>query len=192
LDFLDELKGQIPEQDLNIHTLHKREGLIFRGHPAFRGPKPWRDWALFDWGGQNNTLPGQIWCFVVVKNLTKASRIRHGGIDVVNGTYAVIESAEFVTPSQETDISDIFVPIKKDVIQTRTERRGWRRKFWLCDVESITKPLVVVPNIGSKTGNEFFIVRQRQEWVDEFKKWLDTTSNNDVIGRGEPIPTHSL
>jgi hypothetical protein len=74
----------------------------------------------------------------------------------------------------------------KDAAQTNDGDRPWRRKFLLADVEAITQPLVVIPNIGGKKKLEFFVVRQRQEWVDVFKKWLDASHENDKIGPEEP------
>ena len=47
---------------LCLFTEHKRFDQIFRGSPLYLG-KPWRDWVMIDWGG-NNILPSQIWIFV--------------------------------------------------------------------------------------------------------------------------------
>jgi hypothetical protein len=80
--------------------------------------------------------------------------------------------------------------INKEVAQTADGDRPWRRKFHLANVEAITEPLVVVPNIGGKKGTEFFIVSQRAEWVKMFKKWLDAPNGLDVIGDEEPTPSH--
>lgn len=190
LCFLDELQTKLGITKLKIRGVHNREGLKFRGSPEFRD-KPWRDWAMIDWGGgPASVLPGQIWCFVVVENVKEADpTFKHGGIDVENGHYAVIECADYSLQSAETRLSDIFVPIKKDVAQTADGDRPWRRRFWLADVEAITKPLVVVPNIGGKEGVEFFIVKQREDWVTEFKAWLDMPDAHDVIGDDEPVPS---
>ena len=104
---------------LNIRGQHKREGMIFHGHPNFR-ERPWRDWATFNWGNQE--LPGHIWCFVIIDKLPtifdgarNVTTIKHGGIDVQRGTYAVIESANFDTRVSEKNKSDLFIPIRKDI-----------------------------------------------------------------------------
>lgn len=187
--FLDELQAKLEVDHLDIRSLHAREGIKFRGSPMFLG-KPWRDWAMIDWGGPNSTLPGHIWCFVVIDTmLDRDVPIRHGGIDVQNGHYAVIECADYTQARNEKRASDIFLPIKKDVAQTATDDRPWRRKFWLANVEAITKPIVVVPNVGGKKGIEFFIVQQRAQWVAEFKDWLDKPDQFDVIGPNEPVPS---
>jgi hypothetical protein len=117
--------------------------------------------------------------------------VRHGGINVENGHYAVVECADYAQERREKQMSDIFVPIKKEVAQRATADgdQPWRRKFWLADVEAIAKPLVVVPNIGGKQGVEYFIVKQREEWVQEFKAWLDRPVAHDIIGNEEPVPS---
>jgi hypothetical protein len=193
IDFLYELQQKLGISNLRIRGTHTRENQIFRGSPRYRD-EIWRDWALFDWGGPSSTLPGQIWCFVVVNSLPKGeiSDIHHGGILVENAHYAVVECADYATTPRAKKLSDIFMSINKEVAQTADGDRPWRRKFYLANVEAITSPLVVVPNIGGKKGTEFFIVRQREEWVTEFKKWLDAPSIDDVIGAEEPKPSHFI
>jgi hypothetical protein len=151
--------------------------------------KPWRDWAMFDWGGPNKTYPGQIWCFVVIDSLDDQKTFVHRGVEVENGHYAVIESTDFVRMATGAQASDIFIPIVKEVARTGHENRPWRREFWLANVEAITRPLVVIPDIGGKKGIEFFIVKQREDWVVEFKAWLERDDAEDVIGDEEPEPS---
>ena len=191
VSFLHQLQTKLGMRRLEIRGEHKRNGQIFRGHPDYRD-NHWRDWAMFDWGEMDGTLPGQIWCFVVIDSLLDHhdSGLYHGGIQLANGTYAVVETANIVKQVGEMKRSDIFLPIKKEVAQKATGNRGWRRRFYLADVECIHKPLVVVPDIGGREGIEFFVVQQRAEWVDEFKAWLDDPSRNDIIGEDEPMPSH--
>jgi hypothetical protein len=189
--FLEELQTKLGTSKLQIRCTHDREGVKFRGSPDFL-QKPWRDWAMIDWGGPNSTLPGQIWCFVIIDTMKDDDEdVRHGGINVENGHYAVVECADYAQERREKQMSDIFVPIKKEVAQRATADgdQPWRRKFWLADVEAIAKPLVVVPNIGGKQGVEYFIVKQREEWVQEFKAWLDRPVAHDIIGNEEPVPS---
>ena len=170
------------------------------GHPQYRDSF-WRDWATIDWGDE--TLPGQIWCFVVIDciptlpgrtkkdpRIEKPSGIFHGDIEVQNGAYAVLESTTYDKVKRNVERSDIFIPIKKEVEQTANKNRPWKRKFYLADVEAIQSPIAVVPNIGGKSRRDFFVVKQRGEWAEMFKEWLDDPPEHDVIGDDEPVPTH--
>ena len=48
-------------------TEHKRAGIIFRGHPAYRGSQGWFDWALFQWeSAKGISLPGHIITFLLL------------------------------------------------------------------------------------------------------------------------------
>ena len=149
--------------------------------------------SVINWGDKE--LPCQIWCFVVIDfdtNITDDSgndvSIYHGGIQVEKGCYAVVENATYDERDQEKKKSDLFIPIKKEVIRSNTLPSGWRRKFYLADVESITCPLAVVPNIGAAKRFDYLILKSRTEWVDIFKKWLDDPHENDVIPMTEPLP----
>ena len=190
--FLFELQSKLHINQLDIRVEHKRNGTIFRGHPNYR-EKQWKDWAIFDWG--NEQLPGQIWCFVVIDFDPKVKdkkgndvSVHHGAIKVERGTYAVIENATYDQRESETAISDLFVPILKEVVPNLEEVPGYNRKFYLVDVESIHDTVTIIPNLGGTTGNEYLIVKPRHEWVDMFKKWLDDPHNGDIIPLTEPKP----
>ena len=194
--FLFDLQKKLKVNNIQIRGEHKREGMIFRGHPNYRD-KPWRDWATIDWGDKE--LPGQIWCFVVIDfdpYITDDEGndviVYHGGIRVAKGCYAVVESAAYDDRNNEKAKSDLFIPIRKEIIHCRKSPGGWRRKFYLADVESITCPLAVVPNVGVNRRFDYLILKSRSEWVDIFKKWLDDPHENDRIPLTEPIPACSV
>jgi len=195
LRFLSDLQNKLRVSDLQIRAEHRREGMIFRGHPNYR-EKPWRDWATIDWGDEE--LPCQIWCFVVIDfdpNVRDATGNRviiyHGGIKVEKGTYAVVESANYDERDQEKVKSDLFIPITKEVIRSNQLPLGWGRKFYLADVESILSPLAVVPNIGARKF-DFLILKSRTEWAEIFKRWLDDPHENDKIPLTEPVPEYNV
>jgi len=195
VSFLIELQDKLNlggNNRLQIRAEHRRgAGIIFRGHPSYRG-KPWTDWAMFDWGDVK--LPGQIWCFVVIDSiLQRQDEVMHGGITLCNGTYAVIESCVPDNSADEKRVqSDMFVPYKKEVLTKQSATLPWKRNFYLADVDSIVDPLVVIPNVGGRTGTEQLLVKPRSEWVDDFKKWLAEPHNRDVIGEDDPMPSHNV
>jgi hypothetical protein len=188
--FLFELQTKLDIEKLQINCQHKRGGFLFRGHPDFM-EKPWRDWAMFDW--EDGELPGQIWCFVTVNSIVEGDEeVRHADVIVQNETYAVVECAYLDQRANEMKKSEIFIPINKEVKQTAQATQGWKRKFYLATVESIIKPLVVVPNIGGEAGIEYLWVLQRKEWVDKFKQWLGKNHRLDLVGKEEPVPLHHI
>ena len=195
ISFLFQLQTKLKVNNLKIRGEHKREGTIFRGHPNYR-EKPWKDWAMFDWG--NEELPGQIWCFVVIDFNPKIRDesgdyvfVHHGGICVKRGTYAVIESSMYDQRDQEKLKSDLFIPIKKEVVRRKHGCTNWKRKFYLADVEAISNPLMVIPNIGGRLGLEYLLMKQQREWVKMFKEWLDKSHDLDQIPLTEPIPAQN-
>lgn len=186
--------------ELEIRTQHCREGQYFRGSPKYRDGY-WRDWALIDWGDKDEeeetkTIPGQIWCFVVVKGVDNAAGgapiIFHGGVQVEDGVYAVVESAPTSTNKVARQMSDLFMPIEKEVEVIAFHNQAWKgkRKFYLADVEALHQPIAVIPDIGAESKTSFFVVKQRHEWVGMFKAWLDDPHEDDVIGPEEPVPSH--
>ena len=181
---------------MKILTEHKRNGVIFRGHPEYRGMH-WRDWVLVDWGGEDSKFPAEIWGFVILQGLPKESRrsasdkllLHHGDIDLEDGHYAVIESA-FFTETQaitfdrhgnqepQSNIremkSTLFEPIEKELASSQmTSDRGRRRKFYLADVEAFIDPLMVIPNVGNRKGLQYLQIKPRSQWVRVFEEWLD-------------------
>jgi hypothetical protein len=204
VSFLYSLQEKVTDHgfQLQIRTEHKRKGTIFRGTPIYRDAY-WRDWVLVNWG-DDTYLPAQIWCFVVIEgrpdsgtedsdlsNESQNVHLYHGGIPLKKGTYAVVEKSVFVTDKESLRKSDIFVPICKKVAARPNAHGGWRRVFYLVDVEAFMKPCVVVPDIGGRTGNEFFVVKQRADWAEEYKEWLNDPHEDDVIGPEEPQSSYT-
>ena len=146
---------------LRIYTDHKRLGQIFRGSPRKNG-KPWRDWVMIDWG-EDSLLPGQIWCFVDLREIPD-------GLSYEPGIYAVIESAEPNMAQEEENLGHLFVPFIKETI---TDNDGnVQRKFYLVDVESFAAPACLIPDIGNDTPGAFLRLVPRSEWSDQFIAWL--------------------
>lgn len=140
-----------------------------------------------------------MWCFVVIDfdpdvrdDDGNLKNIEHGGIEVKRGTYAVLESATYDERDTEKAKSDLFIPIKKEVGRKGNRNVPWKRKFYLADVEAIVCPLVVVPNVGGTHGYEYLLMRNRSEWTEIFKKWLDDPHENDEIPDTEPVPLHNV
>jgi hypothetical protein len=180
----DLVSNWIPE--VTVLTEHKRSGHIFRANPNFRSEgTAWRDWVKIDWGEEYGHLPAEIWGFVVLDSLpdvgNSEEELNYGGIQLRNGTYAIVESS-FVSKNQsERSMSDIFIPFHKEVGSISKNGVVTSRKFYLADVEAFVSPICVVPDIGAKPGNKYLQVKPRSEWVEEFIAWIEDPHEDDDI-----------
>jgi hypothetical protein len=183
--FLNDLQNKvidhIPDPFLPVLTRHKRGDTIFHGHPNHRGNGPWKDWAVVDWGPIEGKVPAHIWCFICVRNLpTGKNKIQHGGIDLKDGVYAVVETAKYDTDLAETTKSDLFMPLLLNVEGVDQDGDVTARKFYLADTEAIVGPCIVIPDIGG-APNAYFQVKSRSEWSNEFITWLNQPHTDDVM-----------
>jgi hypothetical protein len=163
--------GHMSQPFLPIKTDHQRGKTIFRGHPNYRG-KPWKDWALIDWGPGYGTLPSHIWCFVTLKNMPIGREtLQYGGINLTDGVYAVVEVANYA--ENQDGATDLFTPLELDVGETG-------RRFYLANTEAFVGTCCVVPDIGGGS-NCYFQVKPRAEWTNLFVAWLKAPHDQDVM-----------
>ena len=167
-NFLEAFMREKLEEDikvLSIRTQHNRHGVIFRASPFHLG-KPWRDWVMIRWGGEDDDdpyydLPAQIWCFIDLSHLKDGAAIEAG-------VYAVIESADPNDAREEQNISKLFEPYIK-------ERQGKNRKYHVVNTSSFAAPACVIPDIGNKkTDYAFLRLLPREEWCEKFNDFLET------------------
>ncbi len=173
LAFLDDaqykLRNWIPS--LDIRTEHKRNGQIFRGHPNYRSSGQWNDWVLVDWGANGHT-PAEIWCFLDLRDLPKRGiRMNIGGCQVKGGVYAVVEHADEPEDVNDQLNLDMFTKINK-FVHRDDDGRMTSRAFYLADVEAFVEAICVVPNVGAARDSEYFMVKARSRWSDDFIKWV--------------------
>lgn len=147
---------------INIFTEHKREGIIFRGSPYYRG-SPCRHWVMVNWGNEV-ILPAQIWCFLDLTDVPP-------DMTYEPGIYAVVESAKASTNQQEIKMSELFVPYLKETKGT-DENGQKKRKFYLVDVESFVSTACVIPDLGNKNPAAFLRLLPRHLWKNQFIAWL--------------------
>ena len=175
--FLCELQNKvidcIPQEELQVWTEHQRDSVVFRAHPLYRGNGSWRDWVLVDWGKEWGVLPCKIWCFVDLSNAdlpTGKSTIQHGDVDLKKGVYAVVECGDYSDEDDDIIASDLFQPLSLEVEEWMEDGTA-RRKLYMADVEAFKGPCIVIPDIGGY-GNEYFQVKDRSQWTQEFVAWL--------------------
>ena len=174
--FLNDLQNLvmefIPQRNLPVYTEHQRDEFMFRAHPNYRGDGPWKDWVLVDWGQGEGKLPCHIWCFIVLQDLPKNDpNLEFGGIELKDGTYAVVECAEYVEEETEVTQSDLFTPLELITQGMDDDGDVIGRQFYLADVDAFAGPCCVIPDVGGEC-NAYFQVKNRDEWSGLFQEWL--------------------
>jgi hypothetical protein len=181
--FLVELQAkvldQLPLNEMEIYTEHKRDAQIYRGHPNYVGKGPWRDWVWVDWGGEGE-LPCHIWCFVDLEGLAAGGQpIHHGGIRVLPGVYAVVETSYIDDDDNDVGRSDLMLPVRKEVEQNG-EGKVTKRTFYLANTSAFLRPCSVIADVGGP-ANKYFVVSSRSDWAKEFIKWVEQPHTDDVM-----------
>ena len=174
----------LPGQRLQIFTRHTRAGVIFHGHPNYRGQGPWKDWVVVDWGDHGRS-PCHINCFVKIDHIP-ASRngLEYGGIRLRNAVYAVVESSTLHADEAELGKSDLLVPLSKQIKGLDANDEVTGREFFLADTEAFVKPCAVVPDIGGPP-NQYFMVKSRDDWHNEFISWVERSHKDDLTSDEE-------
>ena len=176
-DLQDLVLPYIPSHHLPVFTEHKRNSVTFRGHPNYSGSGKWNDWAIFDWG-EEGEIPCRIWCFVKLFSMPKGrSRLQFGGIDLTDGVFVVVETAQYVEDQREKDLSDILIPITM-LTKSITNGKVSGRMFYLADTNAIVDPCCVIPDEGGEV-NAFFQVKNRTKWSQMFQDWVNRPHRED-------------
>lgn len=90
---------------------------------------------------------------------------------LADGIYAIVESSMYSNDEEDLKHSDMFRPLIKEVAEVDDDGHVKEWLFYLADVEAIEGPCCVVPDIGGRPNN-YFHVKKRSEWVEDFIQWL--------------------
>ena len=131
-----------------------------------------------DWGETEGELPAKIYGYVDLRRLSPGFWVEHGQCRVVSGVYAIIESATFAE-EEEIVKSDFFIRIHKEV-GGFTHDQVSHFKYHLADVEAFVRPVVVIPVMGGPP-NDYFLLRDRAKWKEDFESWLEDDHELDEI-----------
>jgi hypothetical protein len=86
-----------------------------------------------------------------------------------------------------------MMPVLKEV-EIGADGKVKNRTFYLADTEAFVGPYCAVPAIRGPT-NRYFVVKPRNEWTDEFLKWVKDEHNIDkmiVFPEDKPTPPPSV
>ena len=152
-------------------TEHTRNNCAFCGHPNYHHISSWHNWALFEWGGEeeNVAVPGHIVMFLLFENITEPISIDNDRVVVESsGLYALVESLDdgFGLINMNTLIAQTSLKIKKNLsqslrnhlIQTRKKLTKTKtnqkiskvqaNRFTLCHFETIDRPACLSYKVG--------------------------------------------
>jgi hypothetical protein len=110
---------------------------------------------------------------------TGRNSIKHGGISLEAETYAVVETASIVENDVTSIKSDLLTPITKDV-ELNDDGIVTKRTFYLANTEAFSDPCCVIPDLGG-ASNAYFVVKPRNQWANEFLRWVEDQHNLDVM-----------
>jgi hypothetical protein len=187
----DRIGQEVKDFKLCICSEHKRSGQLFRSHPNYRGKGPWRDWVMVKWAGQGD-FPSMIWGFLDLRELPEGCRVRLSNEDktvVDKGVWAVIESCNYTKIGPNVKQSELFTHIKLDATTFDQDGNVLQRRFFLVDVETFVRPVVVIPNVGTKT--EYLMMKPKVEWSEDFIKWIESKHIFDVQEM-QPLPVEEI
>jgi len=154
---------------------HKRNRIMFRAHPSYRGKGPWRDWVMIEWNVGD--FPALIWGYLDLTSLPDGETfLLTNGFHVSKGVYAIIESCSY-KDVEEGSHSDLFKGVILDAASLSDNGEVIERQFYLVDVETFKQPLVVIPNIGTK--REFLMMTPQSKWAEDFKVWIESPHKID-------------
>ena len=106
------------------------------------------------------------------------------GIDgIMRGIYAIVETSTYDQDEASLKISELFIPLKKK-IGGYTGNFVSHRIFLLADCDAIVSPIAVVPNIGGGQ-NEYFEVKPRAKWREDFISWLQSPMREEDLDLSE-------
>ena len=188
VEFLVELqhlaRNYLPDRKLCIFTEHRRDGVMFRGHPNYRCKGHWRDWVVVDWGAAYGKDPCHIWCFVELSGMPRGrSALHFGGAALEDGVHAVVEWPTYDDPETTDKMTDLFVPLTLDVGESDAQGKVTKRAFYLANVEAFVRTCIVIRDVGvnGDPTNEYFEVKPRSLWVKEFMGGLRRPHDEDEM-----------
>jgi hypothetical protein len=172
------------------HRTDTVEKFIFRAHPSYKSsdsshPEVWYDWATIQFD-EDISLPCQILCFLNLHHLTDP-HVKINGVTLDgDGQYAVVRC--FKSPPCGIRDAHVVPGEDDDVPYCRIVEWGeLDEHLYVVSVESILKPIAVVPNLPiSEAGKQskrlnpavdpkggYFVIHNQDRWAEEFSLLME-------------------
>ena len=175
LETLQEVAGTVEEWccPLLVRAELKLPGKqIYRACP-FKDGKAWYDWGLFRYRdattNQMKELPGHIRAFIDLRDMTmEGNRTQYEPT-----IYLIVETVKSNHEDQQYQIrSDLFVPYLKCKNRVPGSRQ-WERTRHVWPIDRLIGPTCVIPDVGNKNPDAFFMVRPLKQWGDIMGSWIN-------------------
>ena len=137
----------------------KLEKQIYRASPFYDG-KPWNDWAILELG--ESERPAQLMCFLDLTNLPEENPSPYN-----SSYYALIRPAAALEDDRS---SEFFSPYTKMI--DNTEDGSVRTRIRFAEVDLITGPVILIPDLDNPNPRAYLRMMRRTEWTNSFEEWL--------------------
>jgi hypothetical protein len=192
--FPDEIKqwfdreyGRGSSKTVYLYSELKRDGVLFRAHPDFRGQGPWFDYAMVRYDSiteEGDTV--QVQCPVRIAAIFRevdsvtGSTVSDPDKEGDDGLRVLVQESEWQSPEQEENKSILFSEFTLQSIPPRNKNDPYKRaKFERRNVSELNSRIYCIEKdpVGScfckpaESSFDILVVKdQRAEWYKEFLK----------------------
>ena len=179
--------GSIKKENVTMYSQFNKNGVIYRGDPAYDNKEPWYDWTWID--GRKRQIPFQMSVFIDLRT-SFVRKFEFNGQQITKpGVYAfghIIEEKTYEKAHGISEIVDygIFVKKNKDTEPERIEKKTNQMKknervpFTLINTELFNGPCIAVPfsvDHDITASNKWLFLQPREQWYRIFIKFLKKT-----------------
>ena len=181
-DFVNEyVVANLHGQTVLGFTELRLNGYLFRAHPSYRSGDPWHDWAMLNWGADIGDMPGQILCFLDLRQIEFDDD--HIILELDNGQPAIKEPDIYMVVQSLQEYFNPVVPTlsmvrKGSTVLRKFDRNGVRifgtepGKLYLVPLDCIQEPVTVIPDMGGPP-TDFIVLTSQVNWPQVFRDYIE-------------------
>jgi hypothetical protein len=148
--------------EIPCFTEHKREGIIYHGHPNFRGMGQWHDYAYFKWDGIDDPLIARIHFFVDLSLANEECVMTNKQRYVIESFYG---DPTYYAVTQSSDRSPTDKPNSVLLSSNRINHTEW----YLPPVSAIEGPVYCVfDSLAGEEEDLVTIALPQNQWHTRF------------------------
>ena len=166
--------------ELNIYTVVKHNGIIYRGHPKYK-KHAWQDWVYVNCDNNVDIRPCHILCFIDLSRLP-VDVVEQAAENLQPGIYALMHTLSQPLDSVPTNLpyhdfkahqdSRLFYWATK---QMSNHSRN-SPKVILCNIKAFVQPCIAVPgNLHERFCDSYLFLKPRKVWPDILSALMEYT-----------------